>query len=309
MAINAQTAVGLACAWLLLGGFSDSQPAANPAAATTVSGIDVVAPARMKNPPSRAAVEAYVGSIGGLSISGQLAIWARTSLPNASNLPGYQPTQSVAGTTICPRIIGLPQPYADFILARIRKVGLSLGAPVSPRDCPSSDNNLIIAFPDDADAFIRKLADDKPQAFGFRDHGGLVEDLKRPPRPIRAWYGVEVVVTGTHSSRLAPPDESAIYQALIVVDRAKTDALDMGQLSDYLAMIALAQIRPEAVPRDAPSILNIFNDIAAGRTPAPAMTRMDAAYLQSLYAIDPRQPGSRQNAEIVTRIHRRLTGG
>lgn len=305
----------------ILGALAVSGPtlSANPPAAsapadsagaspTTVSGIEVVAPARMKAKPSRPAVNTFVGSLGVTTLTGQLATWSRTALPGLSTTPDAQAADALAGQTICPIVLGLPAANADFILARIRQVGTALGAPMSKTACPRDANNVAIVFPDDAAAFVRDLASDKPQAFGFRYHGELVRDRLRPLEPIRAWYGVRTVVTEMKDSRLSLNHQSVIFQVLIVVDRDKTDAINMGQLSDYLAMISLADIQPEKVPRTAPSILNLFNDIAALRTPPEGMTRMDAAYLQALYDIGPRQPGERQNEQIAERILKALTG-
>jgi hypothetical protein len=278
-----------------------------PPPATTVSGIEVVAPARMKSPP-RSAVNTYVGSLGDIALTGQLATWSRTSLPGLSTTPDAQAADAEAGQTICPIVLGLPAANADFIVARLRQVGTALGAPMSTKPCPRDANNVAIVFPEDAAAFVRDLADDKPEAFGFRYHGELVRNRLRPLQPIRAWYGVRTIVTEVKDGRLSLNHRSVIFQVLIVVDRDKTDAINMGQLSDYLAMISLAEIKPEKVPRAAPSILNMFNDIAAGRAPAEGMTRMDAAYLQALYDIGPREPGELQNAQISERILKALAG-
>jgi hypothetical protein len=281
---------------------------ASPPDSDIVSGIDVVAPARPKVPPSRAEVETYVESIGVMALSGQLATWSRTALVGGPTTPGGAAADSLAGQTVCPQIMGLPPAYAEFIVARIRKVGTALGAPVSRKPCDASANNLVVVFTPDAPAFIRKLADDKPRAFGFEYHGALVEDLAKPPGPIKAWYGVRTVATEPRFSRLLTAAQSAIFQVLIVVDTNKTDAVNMGQVSDYVTMIALAQIRPDKVPPLTPSILNLFNDVAAGRTPADGMTRMDAAYLQALYAVGPRQPGMMQNNQIAERVRAQLKG-
>jgi hypothetical protein len=235
-----------------------------------------------------------------------LATWSRTSLPAGPSGAAGAPTSSLAGETICPRILGLPEAHAAFILARIREVGGALGAPVSRKACPATANNVVIVFPDDAAAFIDKLAANKPQAFGFLYHGALVRDLAGPPRPIRAWYGVQTFTTEKTVSRISLPYRTVIIQVLIVVDRNKTAGLNMGQLTDYLTMIALAQVQPDKVPPAAPSILNVFGDIEAGRAPAKGMTKMDAAYLQALYAIGPRQPGGLQNGQIADRLRRQL---
>jgi hypothetical protein len=37
------------------------------------------------------------------------------------------------------------------------------------------------------------------------------------------------------------------------------------------------------------------------------MTRMDAAYLQALYAVGPRQGGDRQNDQIASRVIKTLS--
>jgi len=296
-------------AWAVLSTSAAADPPATAAAApaTSVSGIEVVAPARMRS-PSRSVVNTYVGALGFTAITGQLATWSRTSLPSGSTTPDAQAADALAGQTICPLVLGLPVANADFIVARIRQVGTALGAPMSTKPCPADANNVVIVFPDDAAAFIRDLADDKPQAFGFRYHGELVRDQLRPVGPIKAWYGVRTVVTEPRFSRLTLNHQSVIFQVLIVVDRDKTDAINMGQLSDYLAMLSLAEVKPDKVPRGAPSILNMFNDIAAGRVPPEGMTRMDAAYLQALYAIGPREPGELQEAEISERILKALAG-
>jgi hypothetical protein len=296
-------------AWAVLSTSAAADPPATAAAApaTSVSGIEVVAPARMRS-PSRSVVNTYVGALGFTAITGQLATWSRTSLPSGSTTPDAQAADALAGQTICPLVLGLPVANADFIVARIRQVGTALGAPMSTKPCPADANNVVIVFPDDAAAFIRDLADDKPQAFGFRYHGELVRDQLRPVGPIKAWYGVRTVVTEPRFSRLTLNHQSVIFQVLIVVDRDETDAINMGQLSDYLAMLSLAEVKPDKVPRGAPSILNMFNDIAAGRVPPEGMTRMDAAYLQALYAIGPREPGELQEAEISERILKALAG-
>jgi hypothetical protein len=160
---------------------------------TTVTGIDVIAP--------RPAVDGYVGSVAVMSLEGdQLAVWSRTALPAG---PTGEP--GLAGETICPLIMGLPDDYARFIAERIRKVGWALGAPVAQKDCPWSTNNVLVAFPADAKAFIDTLAKDKPQAFGFRDHQAMVLDPEKPIRPINAWYGVQTVADGRSASRLSTP--------------------------------------------------------------------------------------------------------
>lgn len=280
--------------------------AAPPGEATVVSGLDVVAPHRPKAPPPRKSLDAFVGSVGVISPGAeQLAIWTR-SLAAAAGPSQFAAGPSAAGQTICPLVAGLAPEYARFIIGRLRVVGGALGAPIAQKDCGPSTTTLAIVFPDDAGTFIKTLARDKPQAFGFDSPGALAADLTQAVKPIRAWYGVETVVAGGGASRLTSRTRTAITQVLIIVDRSQTKDIDMGQLTDYIAMAAFAQINPDRVPPEAGSILNLFRDLAAGKPPQAGMTRLDAAYLQALYAISPRQPGWMQNQQIAARIARAL---
>ncbi len=276
--------------------------------ATTVAPVDVTARPRGPAPPMRA-VRAFVTSMSVMSTGEQLAVWGKAALPGSigQSLIGNVP-RSASGQSICPAVFGMPAANADFIVERMRAVGALTGAPVSQRDCGASDVNVIIAFPADAGDFIHELADKIPDAFGFDFHGQLTRDLRRPVKPIRAWYATHVIDVDARASRLSPQYRSLIAHVLIIVDTRQTGSLNMGQLSDYIAMTALAELAPDSVPAESPTILNVFADLAAGRTPAEGLTRLDLAYLKALYAIDPRQIGVLQKDQIADRIRRDLAG-
>jgi len=274
---------------------------------TTVTGVDVTA--RRGPAPPMQAVRAFVSSLSVMSTGEQLAIWSKSALPGSvgQSVLGNVP-RSASGESICPAVFGLPDDYGAFIIARMRQVGVETGAPVSQKDCEASDVNVVIAFPTDASDFIHELADEIPSAFGFAYRGKLTQDLKTPVKPIRAWYATEVIDVDPRASRLSPQYRSLIAHVLIIVDAKQADALNMGQVSDYIAMTALAELKPDSVPADSPTILNVFADTAAGRTPAAGVTRLDLAYLKALYAIDPRQVGVLQKDQIANRIRRDLAG-
>jgi hypothetical protein len=275
-------------------------------APTTVSGVDVIARPRGPAPPMKA-VRAFVGSLGVMSTGEQLAIWSRSAVPGAigRSLAGTSPASSAA-ETICPAVFGLPPDYARFIIDRLRRVGALTGAPVSPTDCRPSEVNVVIAFPADATDFIHELADRAPTAFGFAYHGLLRQDLKTPVKPIRAWYATEVLAVTARASRLSTQHQSLIEHVLIIVDARQSNALNMGQLGDYISMTTLAEIKTSSIPADASTILNVFSDIAAGRSPADGMTRMDVAYLKALYGVAPGLVGSLQNDQIADLVRRNL---
>jgi len=88
---------------------------------------------------------------------------------------------------------------------------------------------------------------------------------------------------------------------IIVIDANRTSHTTVGALADYVAMITLAQINPQAETAGAPTILNLF-DGAAGQTQT-ALTSWDLAYLRGLYASSDTPRNTRQQeGQIVRRM-------
>ena len=93
-----------------------------------------------------------------------------------------------------------------------------------------------------------------------------------------------------------------IHRAIVVVDQKRLPGVTRGQLADYVAMVALAQLKPDLNLGDAPTILTLFS-----RTPQAAsagMTGWDEAFLKSLYDTDQRI--KKQRGEIARDIVRVL---
>lgn len=71
---------------------------------------------------------------------------------------------------------------------------------------------------------------------------------------------------------------------IVVVDARRVADLEYGQLADYIAMIGLAQIRENAWPGAAPTIMRLFSDTGAARP--RALSSWDHAFLKSMYSTD-----------------------
>lgn len=80
-------------------------------------------------------------------------------------------------------------------------------------------------------------------------------------------------------SRLSDQSRDDLSQVIVVLDMKAFDAASFTQVTDYVAMSALAQIDPDAVP-DVPSILSLFDDRVS---PVETLTRWDRAYLHAVY--------------------------
>jgi hypothetical protein len=90
---------------------------------------------------------------------------------------------------------------------------------------------------------------------------------------------------------------------IIVIDANKTGHTTVGALADYVAMITLAQINPDAETAGAPTILNLFSEGAAQQP--TQLTSWDLAYLRGLYeSSDTPRTTRQQEGQIVRRMMR-----
>jgi hypothetical protein len=91
---------------------------------------------------------------------------------------------------------------------------------------------------------------------------------------------------------------------IIVIDANQASHTTVAALADYVSMITLAQINPDAETRQAPTILNLFEDEAMQRP--TELTSWDLAYLRGLYASSDTPRSTRQQEG---QIARRMMGG
>ncbi len=108
------------------------------------------------------------------------------------------------------------------------------------------------------------------------------------------------------ASRLSTQIVDDIIKTFVVVDVNRLQDVNADQLADYIAMVAFAQINPEADTSSYASILNVFE------TPSetPGLTDWDRAYLQGLYNTERTRKnlatGRLEVAASIERTHQRL---
>jgi hypothetical protein len=107
-------------------------------------------------------------------------------------------------------------------------------------------------------------------------------------------------VTG---SRLADGLSSELYNVLIVAEPAKLLAYGMGTLSDYAAMLALAQPSLDAC-EELPSISNLLAPNCTATT--ERLTDGDLAYLRAIYKMGPADKLSVQHDQIRFQMEQTL---
>jgi hypothetical protein len=220
-------------------------------------------------------------------------------------------------TKVCPLVAGLPRDQGEFILRRLSQSARDAGAPLAPEKCKA---NFFILVSSQADQILDELLKKRPRLFDT--HNGLapLQRFLRTERPVRVWHnwqnegsdagGLAIVAAfigfsggvsmgggvvggssagaldwqtdrlpNSHFSRSAV---RSINTAIIIVDLPRIKSVNVAQLSDYIAMVGLAEINLDRTILSAPSVLRLFSE--PGETPLEGMSPWDQALLKSLYA-------------------------
>ena len=209
---------------------------------------------------------------------------------------------------LCAGVVNMRTETAQYLVDRVsdvaRDVGLNAGAP----GC--SPNVLVIVTPD-AKAFTSTLVASHPRVFvvgapGMDRGRSQLALFENSERPVRWWHvsapvdpaSGEIAVrlpgncTGScsstfdyapllkvMSSRLLSHTDDDLKRVFIIVDIDKVADVTLEQLGDYIAMVALAQVNPDADTGRYSTILNLFEN--PGDT--PGLTLWDRTYLKGLY--------------------------
>lgn len=237
-------------------------------------------------------------------------------------------------TGVCASVINLQNDVAHYLVDRVsdvaRDVGLSAGA-------PGCTPNILIIATADAQTFTPQFVASRPRLFRVGGSGMDIGDsglrtFESSDAAVRWWHvSVPVDETGhiairlpgycenscqdtldmapkikTMASHLQSSTEDDIRRVFIILDVNKTSRVELAQLGDYVAMVALAQINPEADTSGYATVLNLFDDPA--RT--PGLTNWDRTYLEGLYRAARTQQnrnGARTEiASSIVRAHHRL---
>lgn len=213
---------------------------------------------------------------------------------------------------ICVSVAGIRAQYGQFMVDRIAQrafqVGLEAGA-------PGCTPNVLVLVTPDANALAQELVDNDKPLLAAYDTGtrgrDALDDFANNTRAVRWWHVAQTVtadgqvVRGSISlhtmggngmsgegpavvrvgdmGRTRSTTRQDFNRVIIIVDATRAQGFQFAALSDYVAMVALAQLDPSADTSQFPSVLNLFTDQAAGRDVPAGMTDWDVAYLGGLY--------------------------
>lgn len=243
--------------------------------------------------PEQSMVERYVRELTDPVRTGQLPVW---------------------NSQICPGIIGISKPRADVLAKRIRQIGALVQLKAGRRGCRP---NILVVFTQDAEALATGLAQRLPTTLG-QDGRGRLRQFGQSTAPVR-WISLTedvaldaVTMPGMPGqgpsvgrlvgSRLAESTRAVIGFVFVIVDARQIAGVTLGDLGDYLGMIAVARPRLEAMP-SSNSILALFGQRPA--TPG-GLSDADRAYLVGLYRAPIAGKGQVQRSAIRTTMEQNV---
>ncbi|MFN4297396.1 MAG: hypothetical protein ACK4FB_11195 [Brevundimonas sp.] len=229
---------------------------------------------------------------------------------------------------VCVGTVNLDPRYGQFMIDRVVQTAVSVGLESGEPGCRP---DILIIATNDGDQLARSLVQDSPSGFrparGGTDLGrAALRRFQNTDAPVRWWHvslpvsvdtgeiaaaldGEEyTTISVRDASRLRSNTRDELRRVIIILDVSRIGVVSFGALSDYVAMIALAQVDPQADTSSYPSVLNLFNDLAEGAE-AGGLTDWDRDYLTGLYrARDDRARSSQQEREIAREMMRASDG-
>lgn len=266
------------------------QPAQQPAAQAPTDLEDVVVEGRRL----RAVVQNFVGEISAPAGNRGPARW---------NGP------------VCIGVVNLRADVAQYIVDRTSDVARGLGLNAGEPGCNA---NVLIVAAADGRGTANAIVDARRRAFqpggsGMARSAAALERFRTSDAPIRWWHvSVPVdsdtgewatrlpgepapVISVSRASRLRTDIRDDLLKAIIVVDMDQVTGLTFTQLADYLALVSLSQVDPEADVGSFDTVLNVFTDPATA-----GLTSWDMDYLHALYSAEQNTIGANaRGAEIV----------
>lgn len=242
---------------------------------------------------------------------------------------------------VCPKVSGIADPKVSArVVARIRRIATEAGARIGKPGCRG---NLMVAFTDDGGDLARRIGAANPRLMGqvpTNWRGQLVSgaepvrwwysfsmrgaDGKPPVTSTLPWLSVDMdggnnAVTanvdvgnesgggynvGTSSSLISTNIKRAITSATVVVDVRRAEGKDLNAITDYAALVGLAEIR--FVPSPPPdTVLALFQP----GSPASGLTTQDEALLKSLYRLPLDRQGRYHRGWLVKDVGKSMGGG
>ncbi len=229
---------------------------------------------------------------------------------------------------VCVGVMGIRARYGQFLVDRISQRAVEVGLRAGSPGCRA---NVVVFVTPDSDHFTSELVQEFPDLVGanwtdnqITQGREALQEFTTSSRPVRWWHvantvsadgevlgdvqtqngarglsGQVIRTTSLGFGRLSRTTRQDLSRVIIVIDATRVAGRQFDALADYVAMVALSQVDPDADPSTLDSILNLFGDAASG---APSsLTEWDKAYLTGLYEAPRNARNSQQQETAISR--------
>jgi hypothetical protein len=209
--------------------------------------------------------------------------------------PGKVESLARWNVPVCVATAGLTAAEADFVKKRITQIAADADVPVGG---PACGPNFAVIVTTEPEKLLKAWWSEEHRLFNLDRGAGGVNRFIQTDQPVRVWHNAcnspsgipaHAFSTSQHcgsgsgtGSRLSWAAVRAVYTAIVVVDLDQIEGLTFGQVADYVAMIGLAQIRPNQEMGEVPTILDLF--ALSGTERSKGMTEWDQSFLKAVYA-------------------------
>lgn len=209
---------------------------------------------------------------------------------------------------VCAGVANLQPEVAQYIVDRVSDVARDVGLRAGEPGCTP---NIIVVATTNAKAFTPMFVASRPRLFivggsGMDRGRAQLASFESSDRPVRWWHvsapvdidsgQLAVRIPGVCDGACASPTDYApkinvlasrlqlktednLQRVFIILDVDKVANTSPAQLADYVAMVALAQVNPDADTSRYSTILNVFEN----PDDTPGLTLWDRTYLKGLY--------------------------
>ena len=215
---------------------------------------------------------------------------------------------------VCVGVVNVRGQAAQALIDQVSSVALQAGLDIGEPGCRPI---ILVLATDDGQELAQALVAREPLLFrpqysGAARSSEALERFQESAAPVRWWHVSMPVVRDTGmpgvrmpgetppwipgEGRLRSPLRNDLMRAFVIVDVDAAAGIDTRRLGDYLGMVALAQIDPEADTSSYDTVLNLFDPAR----PQPGLTDWDLSYLTALYGAELHQRETNQQTGEVS---------
>ncbi len=237
---------------------------------------------------------------------------------------------------ICPDFKGLAPQYVTVMETRFRTIAGEAGARSGDKGCKP---NLVVVVTRQPQAYLDEIHAGNVDVLGY--HG-----VTTITHPVQAWYvtgmkdirgkvfidkdsslaldcpsgdcyGGPVRISNANTApvddvggwRAATKSRAICLYATVIVDAAATARYQVGEMADYVAMLALSRTEDYGDCQLMPSITNLMTPNCDDKLKPDRITPTDIAYLRGIYKMDPGAKLLIQQDEIAAEMAASLGAG